>query len=124
MEAQYNLQQWVSYTLWISAAASAVEEAKVVASATASAPSAAPTTSSAPGGTFACIRNAESGGNYTAVNAGSGAGGAYQFMPSTWQALGGSGLPEDAPPAVQDAMAQKLYAEEGWSPWVGDPCVG
>jgi hypothetical protein len=75
-------------------------------------------------GMFACIRNAESGGNYSAVNSSSGAGGAYQFMPSTWASLGGAGLPENAPPAEQDAMALKLYQRDGWSPWRGDRCVG
>lgn len=87
---------------------------------------AAPATASASSSvsaTLACIRNAESGGDYSAVNAGSGAGGAYQFMPSTWAALGGSGLPENAPPAEQDAMAMKLYEERGWEPWSGDGCV-
>jgi hypothetical protein len=73
--------------------------------------------------TFACIRQAESSGNYSAVNSSSGAGGAYQFMPSTWRGLGGTGLPQDAPPAVQDAMALKAYQEDGWSPWRGDRCV-
>lgn len=73
--------------------------------------------------TFACIRQVESHDNYSAVNPSSGAGGAYQFLPSTWWSLGGSGLPEDAPPAVQDAMALKAYDLEGWSPWAGDSCV-
>ena len=33
----------------------------------------------------------ESGGNYHALNASSGAGGAYQILPSTWAAYGGQG---------------------------------
>ena len=33
----------------------------------------------------------ESGGNYQALNASSGAGGAYQILPSTWRAYGGPG---------------------------------
>lgn len=57
---------------------------------------------------YICQR--ESGGSYTAVNPSSGAGGKYQFMPSTWRALGGTGLPQHAPPHVQDAMAAKLWA--------------
>ena len=39
------------------------------------------------------IVQCESGGSYSAVNSSSGAGGAYQIMPSTWQAYGGQGLP-------------------------------
>jgi hypothetical protein len=56
---------------------------------------------------YICQR--ESGGSYTAVNPSSGAGGKYQFMPSTWRALGGTGLPQHASPAEQDAMAAKLW---------------
>jgi muramidase (phage lysozyme) len=59
----------------------------------------------------------ESGGNYSAVNPSSGAGGAYQILPSTWAAYGGTGLPQDAPPAVQDAIAAKIYAAGGPSQW-------
>lgn len=52
----------------------------------------------------------ESGGNYHAVNAGgSGAGGAYQIMPSTWAAHGGKGLPQNAPPAEQDRIAAQIW---------------
>jgi muramidase (phage lysozyme) len=59
----------------------------------------------------------ESGGNYRAVNPSSGAGGAYQILPSTWTAYGGTGLPQDAPPAEQDAIAAKIYASGGPSQW-------
>ena len=38
----------------------------------------------------------ESGGDYSAVNPSSGAGGAYQILPSTWDLYGGQGNPEDA----------------------------
>jgi hypothetical protein len=68
------------------------------------------------GGVWACIRQHESGGNY-AINTGNGYYGAYQFSLSTWQALGGTGLPSNAAPAVQDAMAQKLQAMAGWNQW-------
>jgi hypothetical protein len=128
MEAQYNLTQWASYTEWLEASSAAVNAQKAQAAAEAAQAVTPATmygpTNSSPGGMFACIRSAESGGNYAAVNSSSGAGGAYQFMPSTWAALGGAGLPENAPPSEQDAMAQKLYARDGWAPWRGDPCVG
>ena len=59
----------------------------------------------------ASIVMCESGGNYHAVNAGgSGAGGAYQIMPSTWAAHGGHGLPQNAPPAEQDRIAASIWA--------------
>ncbi len=47
------------------------------------------------------LRNCESGGNYQ-ENTGNGYYGAYQFSPSTWHRLGLSGLPNEAPPSVQD----------------------
>jgi hypothetical protein len=65
----------------------------------------------------ASIVMCESGGNYSAVNPSSGAGGAYQILPSTWAAYGGTGLPQDASPAEQDAIAAKIYASGGPSQW-------
>jgi chromosome segregation ATPase len=53
----------------------------------------------------------ESGGNYGAVNPTSGAGGAYQMLPSTYQGLGGKyGSPQNAPKWEQDKLAAKLWA--------------
>jgi peptidoglycan hydrolase-like protein with peptidoglycan-binding domain len=63
------------------------------------------------------IVQCESGGDYSAVNSSSGAGGAYQIMPSTWAAYGGQGLPQDAPKSEQDAIAAKIYASQGSSAW-------
>jgi hypothetical protein len=60
----------------------------------------------------------ESHYNFHAVNPSSGAGGFYQFLPSTWQALGGRGLPQYAPPIEQHRLAAKYYAMSGGSPWV------
>lgn len=64
------------------------------------------------------IVQCESGGNYSAVNPQSGAGGAYQIMPSTWHDYGGQGLPQDAPKSEQDAIAAKIYSTVGSSAWV------
>jgi resuscitation-promoting factor RpfC len=63
------------------------------------------------------IVQCESGGNYSAVNPSSGAGGAYQILPSTWQAYGGQGLPQDASPAEQGRIASEIYASQGPSAW-------
>jgi septal ring factor EnvC (AmiA/AmiB activator) len=63
----------------------------------------------------------ESGGNYEALNASSGAGGAYQIIPSTWEAYGGEGDPQNAPPAEQDAIAAQIWADSGPGAWV---CAG
>jgi hypothetical protein len=95
--------------------------------------SAAPTSGSVssnsnPGGFLACVRQRESGGNYGVYNAGgSGAAGAYQFLPGTWNSIAAStgrsdlvGVsPAAASPADQDAMAQALYAQQGSAPWGG-----
>ncbi len=63
------------------------------------------------------IVQCESGGNYAAVNPSTGAGGAYQILPSTWQAYGGQGLPQDASPAEQGRIASEIYASQGPSAW-------
>ena len=59
----------------------------------------------------------ESGGNYSALNASSGAGGAYQILPSTWAAYGGQGLPHQAPKAEQDRIAAQIWADSGPGAW-------
>ena len=63
----------------------------------------------------------ESGGNYGAVNPSSGAGGAYQILPSTWDLYGGQGAPQDATKAEQDRIAAEIWADSGGSAWV---CAG
>ena len=104
--------------------------AEAQAAAAAPAPRASTTvySSSYPGDYLACVRNRESGGNYGIYNSGgSGAAGAYQFMPGTWNSIAAStgrgdlvGVdPAQASPADQDAMAQALYAQQGAGPWGG-----
>jgi septal ring factor EnvC (AmiA/AmiB activator) len=60
----------------------------------------------------------ESGGNYSAVNPSSGAGGAYQILPSTWELYGGQGEPQNAPKAEQDRIAAEIWADSGSGAWV------
>ncbi len=60
----------------------------------------------------------ESGGDYGAVNPSSGAGGAYQILPSTWELYGGQGEPQNAPKAEQDRIAAEIWADSGSSAWV------
>jgi hypothetical protein len=84
-------------------------------------PSAAPAQqvsySGASGSFQSCVIQAESGGNTGAVNPSSGAGGLYGFLPSTWQSLGFSGLPESASVAQQNAAFAKEYAQSGSAAW-------
>jgi LysM repeat protein len=99
-----------------------VSQAPAASSAPAQAPAQASSYSGAPGSFQACVIQAESGGNASAVNPSSGAGGLYQFLPSTWQALGFSGLPQNASVAEQNAAFAKEYAQSGsgaWSPYDG-----
>jgi hypothetical protein len=66
----------------------------------------------------------ESGGNFRAVNPSSGAGGAYQIMPSTWRLYGQSGLPEDASPGLQSRVAARIWADSGAAAWECSGIVG
>jgi hypothetical protein len=68
------------------------------------------------GGGWLALRMCESGDNY-GDDTGNGYYGAYQFALSTWWGLGYSGLPSNAPPAVQDQAAQRLQAASGWRQW-------
>ena len=70
----------------------------------------------------ACVIARESGGNPHAVNPYSGAGGLFQFLPSSWAALGYSGLPQNAPVAEQYQAFARLYAQQGRQPWSSDGC--
>ncbi|MCL4446087.1 MAG: transglycosylase family protein [Actinobacteria bacterium] len=61
-----------------------------------------------------CIRVHESGNRYNDPSAPSGA---YGIELSTWRAYGFNGWPYQAAPALQDALALRLYNEYGWAPW-------
>jgi peptidoglycan hydrolase-like protein with peptidoglycan-binding domain len=78
------------------------------------APAARTTSGSA---TLARIAQCESSGNPTAVSSSGRYRGKYQFSRATWRELGGRGDPAAAPESVQDAMAAKLLAQRGTSPW-------
>jgi hypothetical protein len=73
---------------------------------------------------FHCIAYGhESGGNPTAVNPTSGAGGLYQFMDGTWLGNGGGQFApnaESAPVWAQDTVAFWTWQHDGFSPWTGD----
>jgi septal ring factor EnvC (AmiA/AmiB activator) len=60
----------------------------------------------------------ESGGDYGAVNPSSGAGGAYQILPSTWELYGGQGEPQNGSKSEQDQIAAEIWADSGSSAWV------
>lgn len=62
------------------------------------------------------LAQCESGGNWS-TNTGNGYYGGLQFSQSSWQAVGGSGLPSQASKAEQIARAEKLQAVQGWGAW-------
>jgi peptidoglycan hydrolase-like protein with peptidoglycan-binding domain len=62
------------------------------------------------------LARCESGGNPRAVNP-AGYYGLYQFSPSTWRSVGGSGLPSHASSREQTLRAQTLFRRSGSSPW-------
>jgi hypothetical protein len=63
------------------------------------------------------IAECESGGNPRAVSPGGRYRGKYQFSRETWQNVGGSGDPADAPEWQQDRLALRLYRQSGTAPW-------
>jgi resuscitation-promoting factor RpfA len=62
------------------------------------------------------LRMCESSNRYS-INTGNGYYGAYQFDLSTWRSVGGTGYPNQASAAEQDARALMLYRMRGWQPW-------
>ena len=124
-----TLSSWHPRKAWLNRAALAAIPAAapalpVAAPAAVTQPAATATVTygGASGSYQACVIAAESGGNASAVNPSSGAGGLYQFLPSTWAALGHSGLPQNASVAEQNQAFQQEYAQSGgsaWSPYDG-----
>ena len=68
-------------------------------------------------GTLEAIAACESGGNPEAVSPDGTYMGLFQFDQGTWESVGGSGLPTEAPAAEQEYRAALLYSEAGSSPW-------
>lgn len=62
------------------------------------------------------IAKCESGGNWSA-NTGNGDYGGLQITASTWDANGGVGLPSQASPEEQIAVAKRIMATQGPGAW-------
>ncbi len=63
------------------------------------------------------LARCESGGNWQRVSANGMHYGGLQFLPSTWRAVGGTGLPHEHPREVQIEMGRRLQARSGWGQW-------
>ncbi|MCC3778057.1 DUF348 domain-containing protein [Streptomyces sp. UNOB3_S3] len=75
------------------------------------------TVQGAEGLNWSALAQCEAGGRPGAVDPSGTYGGLYQFDTGTWQSLGGSGRPQDAPAEEQTMRAKKLYVSRGASPW-------
>jgi hypothetical protein len=117
-----ELRELVAFLDAVAAEEAAAEQARVTVTRS------VPSTSGGNGNFLSCVMQRESGGDYTIHNSqGTGASGAYQFMPGTWNSIAASegrqdlvGIdPAAASPGDQDAMAAALYAQRGSAPWGG-----
>lgn len=81
--------------------------------------SASSTASGSPAGSgnLQRIAQCESSGDPHAIGGGGEFRGKYQFTRSTWQSVGGSGDPAQAPESEQDRRAAMLYQRSGSSSW-------
>lgn len=69
------------------------------------------------GDVWSALAQCESGGNPSIVSSNGKYHGLYQFTVSTWQSVGGSGLPSEASASEQTERAKILQARSGWGQW-------
>ena len=62
------------------------------------------------------VAQCESGGNW-AINTGNGYYGGLQFLPATWWANGGTGMPNQASRAEQIRVAENVLRTQGIGAW-------
>ncbi len=74
------------------------------------------TSSVAGGSVWDRLAQCESGGNWSA-STGNGFYGGLQFTLGSWQAAGGSGMPNQASREEQIRVAQRLQQQQGWGAW-------
>lgn len=76
----------------------------------------APAAYAAPQSDWDALAQCESSGNW-AINTGNGYYGGLQFSLPTWEAFGGTGMPQDATREQQIAVAENVLATQGWGAW-------
>lgn len=64
------------------------------------------------------LAQCEAGGDWS-INTGNGYYGGLQFHPTSWRAVGGTGLPHHHSREEQIYRGQKLQALQGWGAWPG-----
>lgn len=70
----------------------------------------------APESDWDALAQCESSGDWS-INTGNGFYGGLQFTLSTWEAFGGTGMPQDATREQQIAVAENVLAGQGWGAW-------
>jgi hypothetical protein len=78
------------------------------------APEPEPTTADT--GVWDRLAECESSGDWS-INTGNGYYGGLQFLPSSWEAAGGTGMPHEASRETQIAVAENLLEMQGWGAW-------
>lgn len=68
------------------------------------------------GSVWSRLATCESSGDWSA-DTGNGFYGGLQFTLESWRAVGGIGYPNQASPAEQIALAEKLQTMQGWGAW-------
>lgn len=76
----------------------------------------APALAHADGVNWDAVAACESGGNW-AINTGNGYYGGLQFLPSTWHANGGAGMPHQASKSEQIRVANNVLRTQGIGAW-------
>lgn len=62
------------------------------------------------------LADCEAGGDWY-IDTGNGYYGGLQFSLGSWEAVGGSGYPNEHPPSTQIEMGRRLQARQGWDAW-------
>lgn len=98
--------------------AAPANEVPAPASSAVSAPAPAPVSAPAVAGgsVWDSLAQCEAGGNWS-INTGNGFYGGLQFTLASWQAVGGTGMPNQATREEQIARAQVLQSRGGWGNW-------
>ena len=79
-------------------------------------PAPAESTSGVDGATWDRLAECESNGDWS-INTGNGYYGGLQFAQSSWEWVGGSGMPHEASRAEQIDRAEVLLQRQGWDAW-------
>lgn len=101
---------------WAGAAAGYIEAARTSSSAVVGHKSRPTPEKTSGGSVWDQLAQCESGGDW-GIATGNGFYGGLQFTVQSWQAVGGSGMPNQASREEQISRGQALQAQQGWGAW-------